>query len=250
MSDDLDFLLTLLRQEPSEAAALRILERLHTAGRVKESLQEALEASRRHPESIALRLFAAERLLEAGFKTLAERELERIEGSLRSLSRVFKLKADICRRQGKSRDAQKALEAYLALAPEASAMQSAVEKAAGQPLAEEEDLAAALRSLTSSPRAPMDKDGPAGQEGDAEPLASPTLAEIYLNQGDIETAVRMYTACLAANPGDFASRRRLEELEPKLEQWKRHEHHKRKRIAVLEGWLERIRKRAYAEAQT
>ncbi|WP_028321198.1 tetratricopeptide repeat protein [Desulfatiglans anilini] len=250
MPDDLDFLLTILRQGPPEAAALQILEKLHAAGRVRESLQEALEALHRHPESLALRLFTAERLLEAGFVTLAEREVEQIERSLRSLGRVFPLKADICRRRGRSREAQRAIEAYLALDPDASPIGSAVEQASGRPLPENEDLAAALRSLSLPPSEPQAENVPVGEEGDEETLASPTLAEIYLNQGDIETAVRIYTACVAADPGDSGLRRRLEELQTKLERQRRKEQRKRQHIAALEGWLERIRKKAHAESLT
>ncbi|VBB43927.1 hypothetical protein TRIP_B330111 [uncultured Desulfatiglans sp.] len=247
MPDDLDFLLTILRQGPPEAAVLQILDKLHAAGRVRESLQEALEALHRHPESIALRLFTAERLLEAGFVSLAEREVEQIERSLRSLGRVFQLKADICRRRGRNREAQRAIEAHLALDPDASPIASSVLQASGRPLPEDEDLAAALRSLSLPPSERQNENVPIGEEGQEETLASPTLAEIYLKQGDIETAVRMYTACLAADPGDSGLRRRLEELQTRLERQRRKEQRKQQLVAVLEGWLERIREKAHAE---
>ncbi|NTV33652.1 MAG: tetratricopeptide repeat protein, partial [Deltaproteobacteria bacterium] len=80
-------------------------------------------------------------------------------------------------------------------------------------------------------------------------IATPTLAEVYVNQGQIQEAVRIYEKVIAQNPGDQASVTRLQELRdmrtaepspprpaPSAEQ------RKERTIAILESWLANIRK--------
>jgi len=118
MSPADDFLHNLLRGGPSGASTVLILQEMRAAGRSREALAPAIEGLRRHPQNSELRLLLAELLLEQGFISLAERELQHLNAALRNLSRAFKLQAQIHLQQGNFIAAQQALDAYLAHRPE------------------------------------------------------------------------------------------------------------------------------------
>ena len=79
-------------------------------------------------------------------------------------------------------------------------------------------------------------------------LATPTLAELYFNQGQTQEAISTYEKVISNNPGDKSSEQRLTrlkalvsgeiELEPAYENDTRAK--KEKMVTVLENWLMRI----------
>jgi tetratricopeptide (TPR) repeat protein len=81
-------------------------------------------------------------------------------------------------------------------------------------------------------------------------IATPTLAEVYLDQGQFAEALDMYERIVADNPEDHVSRQRVVELkamlapptppEPSEEDKAREK--KEKMIATLTGWLEELRR--------
>jgi tetratricopeptide (TPR) repeat protein len=85
-------------------------------------------------------------------------------------------------------------------------------------------------------------------------LATPTLAEIYYNQGLIHEAISTYERVVLDNPEDRASTERLEELKqqtvekPEIKVTAEDALRARteKMITVLEGWLERIQESGHA----
>jgi tetratricopeptide (TPR) repeat protein len=85
-------------------------------------------------------------------------------------------------------------------------------------------------------------------------LATPTLAEIYYNQGLVNEAISTYERVILDNPEDKASIERLEELKEQIgekpEKKVPPEYALRARtdkmISVLEGWLERIQESGHA----
>jgi len=85
-------------------------------------------------------------------------------------------------------------------------------------------------------------------------LATPTLAEIYYNQGLIHEAISTYERVILDNPEDKSSIERLEELKgrivekPEIKVTAEDVLRARteKMITVLEGWLERIQESGHA----
>jgi tetratricopeptide (TPR) repeat protein len=85
-------------------------------------------------------------------------------------------------------------------------------------------------------------------------LATPTLAEIYYNQGLVHEAISTYERVILDNPEDKASIERLEELKdqiaekPEIKVLPEDALRARteKMITVLEGWLERIQESGHA----
>lgn len=80
-------------------------------------------------------------------------------------------------------------------------------------------------------------------------VATPTLAEVYFNQGLIQDAINVYEKVVAENPDDERSKERLIELQSTLkselaapiETVDRKREGKEKLLAVLEAWRESIR---------
>jgi len=82
-------------------------------------------------------------------------------------------------------------------------------------------------------------------------IATPTLAEVYVNQGQIQEALNIYERVIAQDPDDEASVKRVQELRtmllaepppPEEPVVPRENRKKQKTIALLESWLANIRK--------
>jgi uncharacterized protein HemY len=84
---------------------------------------------------------------------------------------------------------------------------------------------------------------PAWEEGepdDASPLATATVAELFAEQGLNEKALRVAEDVLRRRPGDERARKLLSRLAPQTQA-------PDPRIAVLERWLSRVRRRRAEE---
>ena len=87
-------------------------------------------------------------------------------------------------------------------------------------------------------------------------LATPTIAEIYFDQGQLEAAVSVYEKVISKNPRDEKALVRLKELKSLLESAESHAfqekkaiHNKERMIEILERWLPRIKEIAHAGAR-
>ena len=86
------------------------------------------------------------------------------------------------------------------------------------------------------------------EEKEISDLATPTLAEIFYNQGQLYEAISTYEKVLALHPQDEDSMRRLAELKamketearPLRAEDKDFRKKKEKMISILDGWLTRI----------
>jgi Flp pilus assembly protein TadD len=78
-------------------------------------------------------------------------------------------------------------------------------------------------------------------DDDRDRLASPTLAELYVRQGDLGQAVRILKQVLALNPGNASARARLGELEERIFADTEPEA-RREKVRRLKAVLERVRK--------
>lgn len=114
-----------------------------------------------------------------------------------------------------------------------------------------------LASFKNKERAPEPDDTIEGltdqEEGlSVSELATPTIAELYLSQGRKAEAIAIYEKILEESPQDDAIRQRLAEIKsphPRVEASETTGEETRRAVyltAVLEDWLERIRKTANA----
>ena len=179
-----------------------------------------------------------------------EAELTRVVADIERWVSVYKIQGRLYAGQGRAKEALEALNRYLAHHPQ--------------------DLEAIdLRDSLRPPEEKEIEEGPPMVEravpADEEPLpeeeeevfsalATPTLAEIYYNQGQIQEAIRAYEKVVSDNPEDRLSMARLAELKasgpeedlapdmvPVPNTAK-----KERMISILEAWLAKVQKLNHA----
>ncbi len=205
-------------------ARLLLLEILKGEGKPEKLIKACHRALESFPDDINIRKLLAETYFEQGFIGLAELELEKISKQINQLSSIFKLKADIFRKEGRIQEAIDSLKIYL--------NHYSRDKEAAQLLSE---LSSDAKEETSV-------------------IPTPTLAEMYYKQGEIEEAIKIYEQVIEVSPDDKKSKTRLDGLKA-IKEEKKHEkveeeivikeedrakEKKIKLIGILEKWLANI----------
>jgi tetratricopeptide (TPR) repeat protein len=235
-----------------------LLSELKKQGHPGKVLQACLKAVRIYPQDIFLRRLLAESYLEAGFITQAEAELEKLTSQIEELVSTYKLQADIYRQQKRRDEAIRSLRVYLAHRPEDHEAHNAFEalhasapvKEPGPPAEVEEKLAGDVAQVSAREEPEAPEETMEIKEDKLPEIATPTLAEVYVNQGEIEEALNIYQKVIDQTPQDEKSRLRIEELTRMLVQdfpapEKKPDRARRKKeraIAILEAWLAGLRK--------
>lgn len=239
----------ILTSGPSPGTLFHVLSELKAAGQQKRVIQEALKALEVYPKDIQIRKLLAETYFEAGLIIQAEAELEKVTVHIGDLISAYKLKAEIYCKQGRQELAVESLKLYLAHKPddqEAINFLGTLQPGEKTPPAAEE-VAAPDEEIVG-----VEPDTPEGVEPTA--IATPTLAEIYFNQGQIQEAINTYEKIVTRNPDDEHSRDRYEALkklalEEKVVEDKeaigvdKLKQKKEKMISILDSWLITIRER-------
>lgn len=254
-----DLLDQILAHGPSQTTVYHVLFALKGEGQTRKVIQGCLKALDTHPDDIRLRMLLAESYQETGFIGLAEAELERVTSDIDDLASAYKLRARIYARQKRLKEALESLNRYLALNPddmEGLDLLDKIRSADAEAAAERE-----LRPQAVEPSPEMDQ---AAEALEAEPgplppeeerpqsiieLATPTLAELYYNQGQILEAIAIYEQVLLNRPDDRASEQRLAQLRTSIRQEAEPIPSKEdlsrarteKTIKILENWLASIR---------
>jgi len=238
MSENNDLFEEILALEPCSTTTRLLLTRLAADGQYDYVVKYGPKALRSNPHDLKLMKLVAEAYEKMGFMGHAQDMLERACSSIEKFSVLFK---DLASLYAKTKHREKAIEClgkYLAHHPN-------------------DPEAKALLDTLQTPQGPEIPEPPEREFAQGSPtlqdLATPTLAEIYFNQGQIREAIDIYESVLARHPEDHESARRLEELKamvrpsaqdlPKLERPHGQDHlraRKEKMIAVLGSWLGRI----------
>jgi len=251
-----DILSRIVESGPSQGTFLLVLNKMKQEGRLKEVIQGCLRALDIYPDDIRLRHLLAEAYLQVGFIGQAEAQLERVTSDIHNLASSYKLQAKVYIRQNRLKDAFEALSIYLVHQPadeEANKLLHDIrasvhiekttfpDTSIAEELFEREEAETPDLHYESGEREVLEFSG----------VATPTLAEIYYNQGQIKEAIATYEKVLSNNPNDQNSRQRLLEIRSIIEEDEllqpagdKNEliRKKEKLIAVLEGWLPRIQK--------
>jgi tetratricopeptide (TPR) repeat protein len=255
----------ILDRGPSAETLGLVLAELKRLGHTRTVIQECIRALQNHPDDLSLRLILAEAYVEEGLFSQAEAEIQTTVSQLDRYASAYRLQSEIYRNQKRKEEALRSLKTYLALRPQderALDLLKEMEIPEAAPAPEvatiQEEITEPIAAETTESPVP---NGIEPLEVEAEKpelrldeevlseIATPTLAEVYVNQGQIQEAVRIYEKVIAQNPGDQASVTRLQELRdmrtaepspprpaPSAEQ------RKERTIAILESWLANIRK--------
>jgi tetratricopeptide (TPR) repeat protein len=257
-SDDLYH--EILTNGPSMETLCIVLSKLRAAGQYNRVIRECITALRMHPNDILLRQLLAETYFDAGLLAYAEAELEKVMSTVDHLASVYRLHAQVLYRQRREEEARKSLRIYLAHRPDDQETLHFLQLMETPPQTLPEapppaaEVSTSIRTLPVGAPEPTDEiPEPTVESVEAEGLpeiVTPTLAEVYVNQGQIEEAIHIYERILARDAGDLTVRRRVEELRAMIaaktpdESVKTHRDGKsrEKIISTLEMWLEEMRK--------
>ncbi len=228
----------ILSNGTSRGDILQVLMEMKEKGRYSEVIRDCLKALRIDPDNIGLRRLLSETYLEVGFVDQAENELSKITLMIDDLMSAYKLRAEIFIQQQRSGEAAEALKIYLAHKPDDP---EAINLMGRVKAVEEASVKEIVNPVEDHIESEEDKEI-------FTELATPTLAEICFNQGEIQEAVNIYEKVLLIDPDDHASDRRLAELrkliqgEADIQAGKESviESYKEKMIATLERWLAKV----------
>lgn len=266
MTDYEQLLGEILDRGPSSETLCLVLAELKRLGHTRKVIQECIRALQHHPEDLPLRLILAEAYFEEGLLSQAEAETETATSQMDRYASAYWLQAEIFRTQKRNDEALRSLKTYLALRPQderaldrlrkmgTTEAASTPEPAPGQ----EEIVEPVMLEAREIPAPKMvepltletEKADFRLEEEVLSEIATPTLAEVYVNQGQIQEAISIYEKVIAQNPEDQASMTRVRELRtmltaeppPPEEAVPRAKQKKQKTIAILESWLANIRK--------
>lgn len=234
----------ILRNGPSPGTILLVLSELKKDGQLKQAIQECIKALSVHPHDVSIRRLLAETYFEAGLITQAEAELETVTAGIGDLSAAYKLQAEIYSQQRREEEAAKALKIYLVHRPddqEAHHLLEALEAVEEAPV---EQAQAEVEQISPPLQEAVEEVPPTPEEQELPEIATPTLAEIYLDQGQLQQAINTYEKVVAQDSAAEASKRRLEELNRMMASEKGLAdegaeliRQKKKMISVLEAWL-------------
>jgi len=255
----------ILNRGPSSETLGLVLSELKRLGRTRKVIQECIKALQYHPDDLPLRLILAEAYFEEGLFSHAEAELETATSQMDRYASAYWLQAEIYSAQKRNDEALRSLRIYLSLRPQderaldllktldipqaAPATENApIEEEITEPTAvktEEAPVLTAIEPLEIEAEKPEFR----FEDEVLSEIATPTLAEVYVNQGQLQEAISIYERVLAQNPEDEASLSRVQALRdilqaepPHVEEVPRAKQRKQKTIAILESWLANIRK--------
>lgn len=201
-------------------ASLLLIKMLKEEGETESVIKACLKALEFFPDDIEIRKLLTETYLEQGSVEPAELELEKLCNQINKLSSIFKVQAELYKKEGRIEEAINSLKLYLAHN------------------SSDQDAADLLSELSA----------PAKEEPSVLPTS--TLAEIYYKQGELEEAIKIYEQVVKAFPDDEKYKTRLNELrdlKESEEQRKSAEEilkqKKLKMITILERWLDNIEQR-------
>ena len=258
----------ILERGPSSETLCVVLAELKRLGHTRKVIQESIRALQNHPENLTLRLILAEAYFEEGLLSQAEAEIESATSQMDRYALAYWLQAEIYDSQKRNDEAIRSLKTYLALRPQDErALNRLSEMVAPEaappvevPQAQEDIVEPAVveapqhEALKRIEPLAFDEEEPEFEfeEEALSEISTPTLAEVYVHQGQIQEAISIYEKVLAQNPEDQAALRRIQELntmrafEPplaeKAQEVPRAKQKRQKTLAILESWLANIRK--------
>jgi tetratricopeptide (TPR) repeat protein len=167
-------------ETPSASALL--VKLLLKEGKAEMAIEACLKALEIFPDNMSIRRLLAETYVQQGRMEHAERELKKLADQIGEFTSVFKLQAKLFKKEEKLDEAIRALEVYLVHHKD------------------DEEAIQLLSELSSTGK------------GEQHVVPTPTLAEIFFNQGALEEAIKVYQQVVEGNPDDEKSKMRLNKL--------------------------------------
>ena len=226
----------ILKHGPSQTTLHIVLDRIKGEGRVHEVIQWCMVFLRVFPKDINLRMLLAGCYLDMELVGQAETEFLKVSSMMNDLLPVYAELAKVYVKQKRFKEAAGEAEKFLAHHPDDPEMHEILKMVKeGKDAAEEPD--------EKWPVLPDDEETLVN-------FATPTIAELYFNQGQLDAAVETYERVIEEHPDDSVSAERLSQLKAGLEAdlpaSTNEAHHdgvdaqKEKLLTILEKWLPRV----------
>jgi tetratricopeptide (TPR) repeat protein len=231
-----------IQKEPSVRLLVELAREYHETGLFEEASRIAARAVREQPSYVSARVQLGRIYFDMGRLEEAREQMEWVLSTAPDNLLARRIVADVCHALG---DVQGALDRYralLAFSPddaEARRRIEAIEAESVQPSTDTSTGGPVVPAGGPDPaiRIPSPRD--AGDEAGV--LATPTLAELYLQQGLPARAAEVYREILRGDPGNAEAVARLAEIEgphaPPAPALSAEEARRRRKIRALEAWL-------------
>jgi tetratricopeptide (TPR) repeat protein len=207
-----------LNSDPGSRAFVELARLYHVEGRLEEAARLCADGVRRHPEYLSARVLLGRIYFDMGFLEEARETMEYVLERAPDNLVARRVVAETFLSQGDREAALERFRALLAFRPD------------------DDEARTRLREVEAgTPAAPPPAPAPQAI------LATPTLAEVYLQQGLPEEAIRLYGQILSADPGNAVAKERLASLvrsNPSLDPATLLV---RRKIDMLNGWLQALR---------
>ncbi|MBW2708177.1 MAG: tetratricopeptide repeat protein [Deltaproteobacteria bacterium] len=229
----------ILKAGPSQGTLHIILARIRDEGRVNDVIRWCMKFLGVYPKDVYLRTLLAESYFDMGSIGQAETEFLKVSSMMNDLLPVYSRLSGIYAKQKRFAEATGEAEIFLAHHPEDPEMRELLKNI-------EE-----ARGATAGGQEGRDQKPPVLPDDDAESLAdlaTPTIAELYFSQGQLEAAVETYQKVIEEHPDDSVSVQRLLQLKggldavpPCVPKASRNEHAQEEKLrTILEKWLPRV----------
>lgn len=208
-----------LNSDPGSRAFVELARLYHVEGRLEEAARLCADGVRRHPDYLSARVLLGRIYFDMGFLEEARETMEYVLERAPDNLVARRVIAETYLNQGDREAGLERLRALLAFKPDDDEVRARM-------LEVETGVPAAAPPAPASPQAI---------------LATPTLAEVYVQQGLPEEAIRLYGQILSADPANTAAKERLASLvriNPALDPATLRV---RRKIDMLNGWLAAIR---------
>jgi tetratricopeptide (TPR) repeat protein len=237
----------------SQRTLLLVLSMMKKEGRLDRVIEECSKALEIYPDDIRIRKLLAEACYEAGRISEAESEIETATVKIKELMSCYRFLADIYMARGKTTEAVEALKLYVIHRPDDTESYALLESM----LPKEEILSEFMPGIQALSQEPEEESAEAivslPLNAEFPDIATPTLAEVYYDQGKIMDAIDTYEKVLERHPEDSGSRFRLDELKIIQDQARAMEIKrqsmlmgKKKMASILEKWLAGVREQKEA----
>lgn len=222
----------ILDHGPSEQTVAVILRKMKDEGRLTDVVQAGARFLTQYPDNLHLRSLMVESYLKMGFVGRALDELEKLSALIKELMDPYKSVAEYFAGQQRWEAALRPLRFYRFHHPEdthAAELMKRIE--ARMATSQEEDEMLAVE------------------------FATPTIAELYYEQGQLDAAIKTYQKVLEKEPENPSIRQRLEalkqesvhEIAPHAPVLSPQQSSSQRLNAILQRWRLKVREIRYAE---
>ena len=222
---------------PSESTLHAVLARIKDEGRPNEVIKRCIAFLKVYPKDIYLRMLLAESYLDLGLIGQSETAFMKVVSGMDDLLVVHKRLAEIYEKQKRFKEAEAHARIFLAHHPEDADMGRL------------HDRVKAVENAVAGNTEGFDQEWPVLPDDESlVAFATPTIAELYFTQGQLDAAVATYEKVVEEHPDDTASAERLLELKGQLKtgisgmpkEYETVHAQEEKLLTVLEKWLPRI----------